>query len=357
MKLLPNTAGMLLTALGHVCGVAAIALGLALAMMPADFALEVIKTTVGDEQLLEMSSTAFVLHVGLSATIWAFLFIAFCYVRVRRRELANDERRVVRLARGSVMTETLVILPLFFVLTFGTAQMVINNIAGALCNVAAFEAGRAAWIWKPEADASRMGTDEDKATDMARIAAAMVMTPVAPGDFFGNGWISSEDARHMRHALALTHIPIFGYLLPEAATNLLALTQFADPIASEGNRYFSRALDESAFVIRTIKKFTHAYHVTEVEIAEQDGRLGVNLTYYHHIAMPLVGRIFGNDGLHLGFDSSLRTGRYAKYERFYGFRTQINTPNPSLPAGPFVGSPPSEPSIEGSIRGETGFND
>jgi len=244
-----------------------------------------------------------------------------------------------------------VILPFFLLLTFGMSQMVINNIGGALANVAVYEAGRAAWIWKPEADAGRMGVNSAKALDRAKTAAAMVMTPVAPGDYFGNPSLDTEDAEAMRTALMLTHVPFVGGALPGGSADAVALLALIDPMAFEGNRTFTNALDMSPFIIRTVKKFTHAYHATDVAFDSTGGRTGVKLEYKHHIAMPLMGPLFGSSGIDV---VGLRGGYYAKYERTFGFKTQINTPNPALPAGPFIGSGPSG-GLKSALKNEFPF--
>jgi hypothetical protein len=351
--------GNVLALLGHLAGVAIVSILVTTVFFSPDFAFAILGRAMGDADLREMSVPLLALHVGLSACIWAFGFIVFLWGRERARETRDATRRTVKLARGSVMTETLVVLPVFFVLVFGMSQMVINNMTGILANVAVSEGARSAWVWQPEIGAGRGNVTAANALDRSRLAVAMVMTAVAPGDAGADSPIlATTNAGLMRDALVASHAGILASAAP-AGTGLAAWTLGTgltmDPLVyTRGQQTVWRALDGGPFVTRTAKKFTHAYHSTNVTLNTANGRTGITMRYRHHIAMPLMGPMFGTFRAFPG-GGSLRPGYYGDFNRTYGFRTQINTPNAQTPFNPF-GTPSSGGGgFFGAIKDELGW--
>lgn len=264
------------------------------------------------------------LYMGLAACLWAMVVILFEVVTSRRAPV----HRALRLGRGSVMTETLIILPVFLLLTFGIAQLAINNVAGLLANTAAFQAGRTAWLWTSEADVQRSGVTSEMVRELTHVQAAAVLTPVAPGEFIQTTGGGSQQFRQMRGILVGSQLFAFssdsGNMGMSQANLLMAgdnMTSFSGRDAS-----FSRALDNSSWKQRTARKFTFAYHATEVRVINNGDEAGVELTYLHHQAFPLVGRIFGDPHFSIGG----RKGFYAEMKRTFTLPKQ-REPNKARP--------------------------
>jgi hypothetical protein len=293
------------------------------------------------------------LHLGLAACLWAMTFIVFQLIKMR---VSQRKLGVVKLARGSVMTETIVILPVWMLLVFGLLQLAVNNVGGILANVAVYEAARTAWVWKGEVG-KRAGVTDAIVTDRARIAAAMVMTPVATGDFTSDPRLPTVAANKMRNALALAHVPLIGsvasQVLPGNAQDLIAgAGSFSfTGLATRNNQSVWRALDGDPFIIRTLKKFTFAYHCTKVEVSESGGETVAKLTYLHQISMPMMGPVFGSRKL-FSADTGYRSGYYTTYKRSSGRASQSNNPaNAALPSNFFDGILPSN-DAEGELAAE-----
>lgn len=339
----------LIAGVGHVCATAIIAGVMTLCVLPVPYIEPVARHVWGVERVFQMSVPQLAIHVGLAACLWALIVIVYKLILLQRRDRA---RRPIRLSRGSVMTETLIILPVFFLLTFGMAQLVISNIAAILANVAAYQAARAAWIWQPEEDASeqRMGIEEGIAKEKCRIATAVVMLPVANGEFETDDDLP-DNAEKMRNAAVMAHVPFGGTLasLSPELTDFLtgADVMFNDREAVERNKSYVTALDTLSFLRRTATKFTHAFHASDCEI---DDDHSVKMTYDLQLAMPLVGRVFGELRTVGG-----RKGYYAKYTREFGLKKQAMLPNAKLPenSGEYV--EPSEPDVDAEL--ESGSNE
>jgi hypothetical protein len=242
------------------------------------------------------------LHLSLGALVWGLLYGLFVLYHSRRRD---SEARLVR-ARGSVLLETAIIMPVALLLIMGLCQLIVINLAGALANVAVFEATRAAWIWESEripASAERMGENISKSdvSEFARVQAASVMTPVAPGifnqdkDFPESQTDRAERARAMFYTAQDLNIPDNPGGVGRARQAVGRVTDQA----AVGNRATGsglsvvQALDPSAFKGRSARKFTAAYHAVDATYEERDEKVGIVLDYYQLCAFPLVGSIFG----------------------------------------------------------------
>jgi hypothetical protein len=325
--------GTMLAVMGHLSAVFGIAAAGALLIVPLPHLKGVASQLGMVDRLWDMSAFAVFLHIGLASCLWALTYILFQLSRVRASE--RKTKGAIRLQRGSVMTETLVIMPIYLLLTFGMGQLAINNVGGILANVAAYEAARAAWVWKPEAEAGRMAVNDDVAIEKCRIAIAFVMMPVAPGDFLKLGAISSlgpyaNKARMVAFGANIpgagiisTNLPDFAGELSEAGVAALAL----GTRTTNQNSYAS-TIDGSSFVTRTVRKFTQAYLGTECTIAADHS---VTMKYKHLCSMPYVGRVFGSVDTVGGV-----LGHYTTYTRTFGFRKQHNTPNTGMPANNWI---------------------
>lgn len=347
-----QAAGWVGAAFFHTAGVALVAAAAALLVLPFETLEMLASVHLAVPQVMGNSAPALFLHVGLSACMWALLVIIYKLWKHPRA------RRVHALGRrGSVMTETLIVLPIFLLMTLGLAQLAINNVAGILANVAVYEAARTAWLWTPEEGVERVSGTVDAAAvkERARIAAALVMTPAAPGEFVTDPLSGSEEFKRTRFAMAASHVPGGGGF--DSIGDLLSTAfSFNFTRATERNMSLSRALDESTFIERGLLKFTHAYTVTDIEVTQpEEGRIGVNLTYHHHQAMPYVRRLYGTFKMSgVGF----RSGYYVEYTREYSFKAQEYPANAALPDNGFGGNQMAGGggSARDAVRGQDEFS-
>ncbi|WP_162687682.1 TadE/TadG family type IV pilus assembly protein [Bradymonas sediminis] len=335
----------MLTSLGHVGAVTLIASSIALLIVPMSTLKLVLSAHRVAPAMIQRSMPSILLHIGLSACIWALCVIMYkLWTRPRPQVIHRLGQR------GSVMTETLIVLPVFFLLCFGMAQLAVNNIGGILANVAVYQAARAAWVWQPEVGVTRVSTEvtAEEAKNRVRIAAALVMTPVAPGDFLKDTE-SNSAFKDTRDAMASSQ-DILGTIL-NIPDILSGFETGGNTRATRSNLSISRALDESSFMTRSVRKFTHAYQATSVEISEDSGRTKVDLTFKLQQVMPFANRIFGKFEVVDG-----REGLFSVYERTYSFRTQPFKPNAQTPDG--VGNVPEQqpdggkPDLEGGVDWE-----
>ncbi|MBA2664883.1 MAG: pilus assembly protein [Bradymonadaceae bacterium] len=303
---------------------------IAWAILPTRALVSLMHYNLAVPDIRAMNLSELVIQLGLAACLWALIVIVFKLAALRRTEGLSG--RLVR-ARGSIITEFLVILPTFLLLMFGMAQLSINNIAGMLANVAVYEAARSVWVWHPEVESGRAGTAS--ATDRGRIAAALVMTPIAPGQFTV---LPMEDLtpafQASRRIMLYSQLPVEG-ILPDTVTEFIddyGSLQLAPPV--QGNLSLAAGLDDDPFIRRTLTKYTHAYLATTVELVTEGG-LGAKLTYRHNQVMPVVGRVFVSNVTWQG--PGLRPGRYSEYVRTYTLKAQSWQPNAAMPDNGYAG--------------------
>ncbi|MFW5965989.1 MAG: TadE family protein [Persicimonas sp.] len=277
-------------------------------------------------EFVALSWSEVLLHLGLSAALWTLSVLLFKVARGKRKPV----KKVLALRTGSVITETLIIMPFFLLLTFGIAQLALNNMAGLLANTAVFQAGRTAWLWSSEADANRRGVNDSKVEELARVQASAVLTPVAPGEFMQAPLGASDEFKDMRGILLGSQMPALSQdtgAMARPAANAYLLGGDAATAQSGQDSSFIRAFGLSNFRERTVKKFTFAYQATEVEVERQGEQVQTELTYRHHQAMPMVGSIFADNSI---LQVAGRQGYYAPIERSFSMEAQI-PPNPEMP--------------------------
>lgn len=313
-------------ALFHGVGVAFVATLGALLLLPWATWKSVAAVHLTIPEVMGNSAYAIALHIGLAACFWALLCILYLLWQRPRTPLVHALG-----ARGSTMVETLIVLPVFFLFSLGMGQLAINNVAGILANVAVFQAARTAWVWTPEQGVERVTSSVSKrdVRDRARVSAAMVMTPAAPGNFRTIIYLPTQPFLAARLALAT------GTGDPQA----MALAVLPGVLPDEAPLTMSRALDESSFAERGVYKFAHAYAATSIKVTRpnrfslfEPTRIGVKLTYELHQAMPIIQGIFGKKKTVGG-----REGYYVKYTREFSFMAQIYAPNADLPNNSFLG--------------------
>lgn len=262
------------------------------------------------------------IHLGLSAVIWALLVVLWKTAWAAKTSPA----RLVKRGQGTVITETIIVLPVLLFIILGVSQLAVNNVANMLLNYGATQAARTVWVWAPETQplvgSPRMGVTDSQVEDMARIQAAAAMTPVAPSSFAAGRAADSLAFERMRATLLASQM-LRGP--NDAGRDALMDADSMDAFDAADSLTFVRALDSANFAERTVRKFTSAYMAAEVEVLREDNQVGVDLTYHHQITFPLVGLVFGSSGSVEG-----AAGYYMPMHREVFFRAQVE-PNGELP--------------------------
>lgn len=224
--------------------------------------------------------------VGVSACLWALIWISGLWVLESRKE--RRRLSVVR-TRGTIMTEFLIVLPIYLLLTSGLAQLSVNSSAKVLTSLATFQAGRTAWLWEAETRSGnvRNGATKADGVERARIAAASVLAPVVPAEFFGT---CSYSATFDETSRAMTLMP----------ANLARGLSIGQVQASPENRFYNVAFDDSVMLERAGKKLFLAYCHTSVDYSMGGRGIKTNVTYNHLNAFPWFAYIFGEPKISAG---------------------------------------------------------
>ncbi len=348
----------------HLLGIVAVAVGMACFVLPGAHIGILWEVAFESGEVGRALIFSAVVHLGLSTLVWFAAAAGIEALWCRRHRLRRNQRSLQR-CRGSAYVEFLAVLPVFLLLTFGLLQLTMINIGAALAQVAAYESARAVWLWQPEVDhyADDAGvvppdapvTMEDVAA-RARIAAALVMTPVAPGDYRMTDPLGSEHEafRSVRDAMTVRFDE--GILTDWGA--------LSDPDVEldldSRQATLVSAFDGSDIEERAFRKFTFSYLATDIDLTsaaydeiviegdsqcesddwedvnpnnvidEEVPRLGVEFSYFQHMAMPFVDRVFGQP--HDDGDDALgRGGQYLEWDIKFTFPMQRQCPNRELP--------------------------
>ncbi len=310
-----SISGVCVRILGHLLAVSVIAGGFAVVFLnEAIWSLMV--SGAADSQVSASIVQEGLLLLGLASCFWAMLFIAFLYIKAgmeSRRKLA-----IVR-TKGSIITETLIVFPVFLLLTFGLAQMAVNSMAGLLTTLGVYQAARTMAVWGPEIGHNRTGSGTVQPNDVrerGRIAAAAVITPVAPS--LGRSMTCTESQQFKQMVRGMTAAGLSPVALP---TPMI--------------KTFSEALSDDRFAMRGPSQFKASYCQTSVNFegnfmtnmkSSQRNDFTTTVTYNHKIAFPLVGAAFGTrPGGMFGVG-----GYTSTITRSYKM-TQFLSPNPLLP--------------------------
>lgn len=301
--------------LGHLVGVAVVSGLVAFPFFTADILQQMwdVSSFSGFGFLIGKEGA---LHIAISACLWILLVLL---VQLMRPDSAAKASRRFRATRGSVMTETLIVMPVALLLTFGLAQLAVMNIAGILANLASVQAGRTVWLWQPESASSRQNVTEALVQDLARIQAAVVMAPAAPGDFKLTGSEGSPLFKQMRGSLIGAQVSAPSR--DAGNQGMIQAVQLAKASGDVGpDRAFHRALDGGTFIKRTARKVTFAYLATTVEVINSGEQVGARITYRQLCAFPVVSMIFGESGT-----VGPRNGRYAEIKREFTLHKQLDS--------------------------------
>lgn len=258
----------------------------------------------------------FLLHAGLSACFWAMLFIGWKLLTLPGQD---RPRRLVK-ARGTVIVETLVVLPVFLFLNVGLIQLTLLNTAGLLTTLGAFKAGRAVALWHPEALADRNDVTLDLVREKAHLAAAAAIAPVAPSDFVFNSAQCGNSGSLNSMISAMEAIGHISDDNPDAALD-----------GMRESRTLSRAFDHANFGIRGQRKlrFAHCAITVDYVVDNSNQQIYTVVEYRQQMAMPFIAHVFGTVDQVAG-----RQGRYHTLIRDNITYHQIE-PNTRTPGGMF----------------------
>lgn len=248
------------------------------------------------------------LHFALAGCVWALMVIGYRLVRLRRTE-RKQTKRVMLSKRGTILTETLIIIVPFLLLTSGIAQLTQLLVTGLLADLAVFQAARAVFVWAPETTQPRFESSfgDIIIQDRARTAASMALAPTAPNDYYV-GRIpvvgSSDYFRRQRNIMS-------GAFRPGdpnsnwiwSASDASAFAWGLDHGGAEAeNLTYARAFDGEGFHYRAVRKMTQAEwglyrnfrticprNCTTTNANES----GVSFVYYYNIALPWFGYLWG----------------------------------------------------------------
>lgn len=277
------------------------------------------------EEFRAFTTTDIFLQLGLSACVWAMGYIGFCLIRTAWQQRRGT--RVYKVARGTAVVETLIVLPVFLIISLGTMQLAINNIAAVLTNLATFQAARTVFVWAGEMQGDRRGASYGTLMSKARLQAAQALAPVAPGDYFRNPIILSPDFYKARAGMLGQQLPLAASDQGAIAMPLTFLADLEDPDAilmsgEKRNLSLTRSLDKTSFRVRSVRKLTWAYNATTVIPFAVVGRSGVIVRYSHNIAMPMMTQVFGTQATVAG-----RTGYYMSITRQFNYGSQVPASN------------------------------
>lgn len=320
------------TLVGHGLGVAGVFVAIFVVLAGTDRVTRLIEV-FGVPGFASQALPSVAIHLGVAAVIWAVLY------GIGRRLLARDDqnRRLVRLGRGTVMVETLIVFPILMMLILGLAQLAINSAASVLSQLATYESARTVWLWHPERD--RFDIEEEDIAHKGRIQAAAVLTPVALSygtDKYNtpNQGTPEERFSQLRGAFVAGQFGWTGETGRDRAADVSLQAEEAYGEAMEVHS-LTGALDGTDYAARSALKFNGAYATTEVEVIEDDDndedehRIGARLQYHHYQNIPWVGRFFG-DHSEDGQADSDRPGNYSTYTNAFTLPSQP-TPHPEMP--------------------------
>lgn len=268
-----QAASLSIQALFHLLGVALVFAAMVALSIGGETALSLAQFVAAESTIQEAITFRVLIHLGLAACLWAMLVILYKLAELRFQEKKTP--RLVRLPVGTVITETLIALPVLLLLILGMVQLSLNNMTGILTHVAEFQAARTAWVWVPE---MQEGVSEGEVRERIRISVALVMTPTAPQERVG----ISDRAELTQEIMTARFDTGFNLSWPPWGNGSQRLS-------------VERALDSAAALTdRASMKFASAYVNTEVRELIIGEEVGADITFYHFQAVPLVGVIFGS---------------------------------------------------------------
>lgn len=255
--------------------------------------------------------TGLLLHTALAGCGWGVLVIAYRHLARRlggSQDREEGQLRIIRSTDGSVMTETLIVLPFLLLVTSGIAQLTMINLTGVLADLAAWDAARTAWIWEAERNLGRNGVDRDDVWVRSLTAASMTLAPTAGTDFtvgrnYDRG--SRPDFRRIRTAIVAS----FRKQPQQTGADEWSQSQqnwgYFDLFGGTGTNSFrsaegrdlsvAQAFDSVDVIHRAGRKCTQAFMSLEdnFDVVRENGEVGVEFTYEYNLLFPWYAYIFG----------------------------------------------------------------
>lgn len=279
-----------------------------------EHSLGLLKVGINDAALRPDIVGPALLIFGLSGCAWALLFIIY---RLAKTHVQRPKHVALKKARGTIIAETLIVLPVFFMLTFGLAQMALTSIAGLLTTLASYEITRGLAVWSVEEGNSRSPGGNVSAShirDKMRLQAAAVIAPATP-----------EISQTVHCNLGPAQQMITG----------MAGAGFVPAATGQGTVFsMAEAYGHRTFAERGPSKLASAYCAIDVQwtdvttdptYVERD-TFTSTLRYTHPAAMPVVAWVFASDP-----NSPPWSTPYTSIiERKYTMTTYL-TPNDRLP--------------------------
>lgn len=304
-------------------------IGVALSLLGMNFAQMQMIWFSATEQGMALDHLAIALHFAISGCVWALVVIGFKLVQLRRSE-AKKKQRIVLNSRGAVMTETLIVIVPFLLLTSGLAQLSQVLVTGILCDLAVFQGARAVFVWAPETTQPRFESAHKSTIirDRARTIASMSVAPTAPADYTVGRIPADGSSDYFRRQ---RNIMVGAFRVGDPGSNWA--WSASDPtsgawglttIQADGEDVtYARAFDSVGFDFRAARKMTQAewgmWHQFETICPtncdkSESGRAGVEFTYWYNIVLPWFGYIWGDYEV-----VGMRGGYYSKIHRKHTF--------------------------------------
>jgi len=314
-----RTAVVFAHALLHLLATVVVALLLSIALAGTN-TIETFLTVDGGG-LVGANLSAIAFHMIISALLWSLCVFSYAFLKAPERKVKR-----VRLAtsRGTAMVEMLIITVPFLLLTGGLAQLSVNNIAGVAAHVAAYQAGRAYWVWEKEFDTNTerptaYSVTRTEVEERSRLAAAAALAPVAPSTFALTPQRETDSLKALRSVM---YAHFGGSTAVPTGSSQLSISEnvVQGGLALNGGEglTFADAFDSDGFQRRAARKITFAYEATDINFITTPGNVGVRLQYKHFQVFPWFGWIFGDQDSVGG-----RQGYYSTYERTYVLASQV----------------------------------
>ncbi len=292
--------------------------------------LDAMSALWGDAQLGDSTRAILLRHLGASAALVAMAW--GIWAGLSRRRVAT-QRRVQLTARGAVMLESLIAIPVLLLLICGLMQLTLNNITMMMVNLATFEGARVAWIW--EAEACPNCNASQRASEYARVQVAAVLAPVADASGAVSPSVGGDRFERLRAAMVASQIPFAAGDGSGASGDAMA-----NRVIGPGSNSLSvsRALGAQPYSVRSARQMTIAYESTRTTVrSNSSDEITFELTYRHRCTVPFVPQVFGDYG-RIG----QRRGYFMTMERTY---TQKRLPRANR-ASPLIDDDPPTPLIQ-----------
>lgn len=259
-----------------------------------------------------------------SLCLWLLLWVAVRYAwdAYSGRDSAAPQAGATRAAgRGAVLTETLIVLVPFLLLTSGVAQITMNQSASIMAHYAAYQGARTHWVWHDERDAQRGSGSLGQTATTARIrkksrlAAALVLAPSAPADFMMSATDDDvvDDMRSVMTA-SFSAAGVGSGVAGSAGTSL--------DTGRHENLTFSKALGGTAFPVRASRKLGFTYTAlgedSNFRLVHQGGdveQIGVDFSYPLQQAFPWFAYIHSGSNTGCSQTVAGRVGCYITLDR------------------------------------------